>query len=157
MIEMYKTFLALGILGYAAIVDYKTMTVPNKLWKVMLPFALSFFVLELIVNNEYIAKLALNVLLVVGFLSLFYAAGWMGSADLKGLSLLALFFPHWHGNLLFIWLIILGSSVFMLPRTFYFLYQKHIVKDAVEADKYAPLYPYLVVGFILALAITPLT
>lgn len=164
MIEMYKAFLAIGILVCAAISDHRTMTVPNKLWKIMLPFSITFFVLELIVHKEYIPKLVGNVILVIVFLALLYVIGWVGAADLKGLALLAFFFPHWHGNLLFIWLVFFGSSVFMIPTAFYyltdlrFLNRKRLTHIIDKKNTFrTPLFPYMLAGFVLALFITPFT
>ena len=72
MLEMYKTLLAIGILGYAALSDHYTMTVPNKLWKFMLVFAIPFFLLEVIVFKDYARMMAANVLLVASFLISLY-------------------------------------------------------------------------------------
>ena len=158
MLEIYKIPLVLGILGYASIVDYKTREVPNRLWKLMLPFALFFFVVELYMLHRYLIVLVSFVGLTFGALYLLYFASVIGGADLKGVMLLTLFFPHWHSNLLFVWITLCAASSCMMPLGLYYLYHKFWTKDIIEADKvlYSPFFPFLTAGFVLALFITPI-
>jgi Flp pilus assembly protein protease CpaA len=157
MLEMYKSIMVLCILTYAAIVDYKTQKVPNKLWLFMLPFALVFFSLELL-YQRYFILLVVGVGITIATLYFFYFANFIAASDLKGLMLLALFFPHWHGNITFIWIVICAAIVCTLPLTLYYLYQKYITKDTIQADKarQGPFFPFILLGFILALFITPI-
>jgi Flp pilus assembly protein protease CpaA len=161
MIEMYKSIAVILLFSYASIMDYRYMEVPNGLWEVMFPFGVLFFAVEMWVAPSPLDWIILPCIVgaTVIVASLANFIGYLGAADAKGLMVLSLYFPHWHGNLTFIGIVLSAAITLTLPITLYYYYQLYMTKDIFEADKirrHTPFFPYLLAGFVLALFITPI-
>jgi Flp pilus assembly protein protease CpaA len=160
MLEMYKSVAVMALFSYAAIMDIRYMRVPNTLWKVMLPLGVVFFGIELwqVPFKSWYILFGVVGLACIAAIVLFLT-NYIGASDAKGIMLLSLFFPHWHGSITFLAIVVALAITLTLPVTLYYFYQVHVTKDIFEADKvrrHTAFFPYMLAGFVLALFITPI-
>lgn len=102
-LEVTRLALLVGILGYAALKDYRHGEVSNKVW-LYIPFGAALTVIQLSVFTPYLLVFAIPLMLVMGGLSvvLFYLSdhvkrlvgdGLLGGADSKALLAISLCYP----------------------------------------------------------------
>jgi len=89
MIEILNAAFVSICFGYAAITDYKTKRVPNKLWMLMLPFAL----VSLYLRTPFLIEEGMGIIIIYCTVYVFWFYGWWGAADTKGIMSFSLFYP----------------------------------------------------------------
>jgi len=89
MIEILNAVFVSICFSYAAITDYKTKRVHNKLWLVMLPFAL----VSLCLRTPFLIEEGMGIIIIYCTVYAFWFYGWWGAADTKGIMVFSLFYP----------------------------------------------------------------
>ena len=144
LIALKLTFVFFCLLG-AALSDWATLRVSDRLWKVMLPVGVVFFIIETTSFSDLITRLAIfNFCALVSYI--FFWRGWWGGADTKGIMILALYFPYvWMLSLPVVYWIIVVSQVILT-----WVYRKDLPKYFFGGTiSERPYFPSLLLGTIL--------
>jgi Flp pilus assembly protein protease CpaA len=149
MFELVKIIFVLSMLSYASVSDIKTHKVKNLLWLIFGVIGAAFFAAELVhLHLEKNYGLLILSSCIVGFtvlsFYLLYTLHCIGGADAKVMMVLSLFFPHFFGNALFLWLVFVLTFICALPIALYFLHKR-------DTTRYIPFMPFLMFGFLIAI------
>jgi Flp pilus assembly protein protease CpaA len=132
-----KITFVLGCLVIAALSDYYTLHVSNKLWLWMLPFGIAFFIAETTSLHDVIVRLAIfNFCALVA--AFFYWCKWWAGADAKGIMTLGLFFPYvWLFDFPIVYWIIVSSQI-ILTLVYWRDLPKYIFGGTIPERPYFP-------------------
>lgn len=135
MIEIINAAFVSICFGYAAITDYKTKRVPNKLWLLMLPFALVSLYLRGPSLSEWMG-LIITFCIVYGF----WFNGWWGAADTKGIMVFSLFYPDVISVPVTLWIMLFAALLLIVWKV--------IKREKLDVAR--PFFPVLCISIVLS-------
>jgi len=134
MIEILNAAFVSICFGYAAITDYKTQRVSNRLWLLMLPFALVSLYLRGPSLSEWIGLVITYCIVYV-----FWFYGWWGAADTKGIMLFSLFYPDVVSVPVALWVMLFAATLLIV--------WKAIHREKLEVAR--PFFPVLCISIVI--------
>lgn len=138
MIEILNAAFVSICFAYAALSDSKTKRVPNKLWLLMLPFALVSLYFRAPPLSE-----GMGLIITYCIVYVFWFYGWWGAADTKGIMIFALFYPDIVYVPISLWV--------MLLACLFLIVQKLVRKEKLDIAR--PFFPALCISSILMIIV----
>lgn len=146
MISTLKVATVLTFFIIASAYDLKYRRVPNTLWLVMLPIAIIYIYIDIILLKRNIlvaALLAISISFVAVYVLYALARGMFGGADAKAVMVLALFYPSFAWGMPVAYLVLIFAAILALVYHFF------ILRAGFNPESKVPFLPFLTGGYIL--------
>ena len=95
--DSIRVIAGLGFLLWASYHDYSTREVPNRVWKLFLPIAITFCILDLYFRGltiAYAVQTAISIVIPSAIFIILFYLGFYGGADAKAMICLSIAIPN---------------------------------------------------------------
>ena len=141
--DLFRLLSLFVVIGYAALLDYKTSEVPNKIW-IYAPTGLCLTLIEICYIPSLLIPALISLVFTIPIAFLLFYIGGFGGADAKALITIAVSFPL--SPLLF------QGSMFLYPiNVLLFSSMLALFVGLAKHKKMIQFLPFMTIGMVIAI------